>query len=81
MRRHADYGAQVSANARWAEHDPKEGTIAARDGFRERFVTEAYATAADRGETIDEAEARRRATHLLRARMQRLALSKKRRRS
>lgn len=73
--------AQIAAHARWAKHDPTEGTIAARDGFRERFITEAYAAAADRGETIDEAEARRRATHLLRAHMKRLALSKKRKRS
>jgi len=60
---------QISANTRWAHHDPREELKPAHDGWRQRFVDEV-----DPNRELPEAERERRATSAMRAYMARLAL-------
>jgi hypothetical protein len=59
---------------RSALHDGAEMTASARLAFHARFVRQAEEMAAQRGETLTEAEALRRGEALLRAHMARLSL-------
>lgn len=65
--------ARAAALTRWAQQDPKVGTEAARARFRESFREQVLATAAERGESLTDAEATRRGEALRRAWYTRLA--------
>ena len=60
--------AQSAAHARWAKHDPVEGTQAARAAFPAKFLQEA-----DPDGTLPEKERARRAAHLRKAHFARMA--------
>ena len=65
--------AQIAANSRWSNEDPKEGTKPARAGYERRFELEV-----DPDGTLPEVERKRRAAAAMRAHMQRLALASSR---
>ena len=65
--------AQIAANSRWSQEDPKDGTKKARAGFERRFELEV-----DPDGTLPEVERKRRAAAAMRAHMQRLALASSR---
>jgi hypothetical protein len=60
--------ARLAAYEKWATHDPKGGTAAARAAFRARFASEV-----DPDGVLDPAERARRAESAFRAHMTRLA--------
>jgi hypothetical protein len=62
--------AKLAAHTLHATRDPRAATAAARSGFLKKFERQA-----DPGGTLPEAERARRAEHLLRAHMARLALA------
>lgn len=63
--------ASLAAHEMHARHDPQEITAGARAGFLAKFLREVDATAPG----LSEPERLRRAEHLLRAHMRRLALA------
>lgn len=62
--------AQIAANTRWANDDPKAGTRHARAGFEARFERQV-----DPDGVLDPKERRRRAHAALKAHMARLAFA------
>jgi hypothetical protein len=69
--------ASIGAHAQKAKYDSRELTANARAGFRQRFLKQVDAASPD----LPESERQRRADHLLKAHMQRLALASSRARS
>lgn len=63
--------ASLAAHAMHAQHDPREITAGARAGFLAKFLREVDASTPG----LPEAERLRRAEHLMRAHMKRLALA------
>lgn len=66
------FRAQVAAHTRWARTDPAQASAAARARLLLRFELEAEAQFGP----LDDLERRRRAEHLLRAHMAKLAFRK-----
>jgi hypothetical protein len=62
--------ARLAAHSKWANHDPIDGTAAARAAFLDRFDRDA-----DPEGTLPPAERARRAAHLRKAYFTRLALA------
>lgn len=74
--------AQKGAHARWARHDPVEGTAAARAAYRQGLRAQVLRDARARGEdslTSEEIDARTR--HLLMEHMRGMALRSKKARA
>lgn len=69
--------ASLAAHAMHAQHDPREITANARAGFLAKFLREVDALTPG----LPEAERLRRAEHLMRAHMKRLALASSRARA
>jgi hypothetical protein len=69
--------ASIGGHARAGKYDGREITAYARAGFRQRFLKQVDAASPD----LPEPERQRRADHLLRAHMQRLALASSRARA
>lgn len=63
--------ASLAAHEMHARHDPREITAGAHEGFLKKFLDEVEATTPG----LPEAERQRRAGHLLKAHMKRLALA------
>jgi hypothetical protein len=61
--------ARLAAHSRWARHDPKVGTVAARAAFEKRFLDEV-----DRDRVLTEDERLRRAQSARKAYYTRLTL-------
>ena len=60
----------IAAHIKWSQHDPVEGTAAARAAFNDRFERDA-----DPDGVLHDDERARRAAHLRKAYFQRLALA------
>ena len=69
--------ASIGGHARAGKYDGREVTANARAGFRQRFLKQVDAASPD----LPEPERQRRADHLLKAHMQRLALASSRARA
>lgn len=69
--------ASLAAHEMHARYDGRQITANARDGFRQRFLRQVDAASPD----LPEPERQRRADHLLKAHMQRLALASSRSRA
>jgi hypothetical protein len=69
--------ASIGGHTRAGKYDGHEITAKARAGFRQRFLKQVDATSPD----LPEPERQRRADHLLKAHMQRLALASSRARA
>lgn len=69
--------ASIGGHARAGKYDGREITANARDGFRQRFLKQVDEASPD----LPEPERQRRADHLLKAHMQRLALASSRARA
>ena len=73
--------ARIAAHVLHGSRDPVKHTEPARKAFLERFDREVRQQAKDRGEILTEAEIARRAGHLKKAHMHRLALASSRARA
>ena len=64
--------ASIAALTRWSKEDPTVNAERGQAGLKAKFVAQVEADAAERGETLTEAERDRRAAAAYRAHMKRL---------